>query len=316
LSPHADLPTAQPLRAAESGDGPAIEALLREHALPVSGVSDHLADFLVTHGASGLTGCVGLEFHGDGVLLRSVVARTGHQGLGGQMVRAALRQARQRGAQWAVLRTTTAEGFFAQQGFRRVESTAVPTAVKASVEFRGACPDSSTTMIRDLRAGVSVRAAREDDMAAVLDIYNEEVRHSTATYQYAERTLDEQVAQWLAKRADGHRFFVAVTDDDHVVGYANYGLFRPREGWRFTCEHSVYLHRDWRGRGLGKLLLPAVMAHARERGFHSMVGVVDAANGASVRLHESMGFTVAGVIREGGYKFDRWLDVAFLQAAL
>jgi L-amino acid N-acyltransferase YncA len=316
LSPHADLPHAQHLRAAEPGDGPAIEALLREHALPTAGVSDHLADFLVARYAGGLTGCVGLEFHGDGVLLRSVVARTGHQGLGGQMTRAALRQARQRGAQWAVLRTTTAEGFFAQQGFRRVEPTAVPTAVKASVEFCGACPDSSTTMLRDLRSGVSVRAAREDDMPAVLDIYNEEVRHSTATYQYAQRTLDEQVAQWLAKRADGHRFFVAVTDDDQVVGYANYGLFRPREGWRFTCEHSVYLHRDWRGRGLGKLLLPAVMAHARGRGFHSMVGVVDAANAASVRLHESMGFTVAGVIREGGYKFDRWLDVAFVQAML
>ena len=316
MSPHVDLPHAQHLRAAAPADLPAIEALLREHALPVAGVSDHLADFLVAHDASGLMGCVGLEFHGDGVLLRSVVARTGHQGLGGQMTRAALRQARQRGAQWAVLRTTTAEGFFAQQGFRRVEPTAVPTAVKASVEFRGACPDSSTTMLRDLRSGVSVRAAREDDMAAVLDIYNEEVRHSTATYQYAERTLDEQVAQWLAKRADGHRFFVAVTDSDEVVGYANYGLFRPREGWRFTCEHSVYLHREWRGRGLGKLLLPAVMAHARERGFHSMVGVVDAANAASVRLHESMGFTVAGVIREGGYKFDRWLDVAFVQAML
>lgn len=316
MSPHADLPHAQHLRAAEPGDLPAIEALLREHALPTEGVAEHLADFLVARDASGLMGCAGLEFRGEGVLLRSVVARTGHQGLGGQMVRATLRRARQRGAQWAVLRTTTAEGFFAQQGFRRVELTAVPTAAKACVEFQGACPDGSTTMLRDLRSGVSVRAAREDDMPAVLEIYNEEVRHSTATYQYAERTLDEQVAQWLAKRADGHRFFVAVTDDDQVVGYANYGLFRPREGWRFTCEHSVYLHRDWRGRGLGKLLLPAVMAHARERGFHSMVGVVDAANVASVRLHEALGFTVAGVIREGGYKFERWLDVAFLQAML
>lgn len=316
MSPHTNLPHAQHLRAAESGDLPAIEALLREHALPTAGVAEHLADFLVAWDASGLLGCAGLEFHGEGVLLRSVAVRTGHQGLGGQMVRAALRQARRRGAQWAALRTTTAEGFFAQQGFRRVEPTAVPGAVKASIEFCGACPEGSTTMLRDLRSGVSVRAAREDDMPAVLEIYNEEVRHSTATYQYAERTLDEQVAQWLAKRADGHRFFVAVTDDDQVVGYANYGLFRPREGWRFTCEHSVYLHRDWRGRGLGKLLLPAVMAHARERGFHSMVGVVDAANAASIRLHESMGFSVAGVIRHGGYKFDRWLDVAFVQAML
>jgi L-amino acid N-acyltransferase YncA len=310
-------PSALPsLRPAQPSDLLAIEALLREHALPVAGVCDALADFRVVRDASGLIGCVGLEFHGQGVLLRSVVARAGHPGLGGQMVRAALQEARLRGAQWAVLRTTSAEGFFAQQGFRRIDPTRVPAAVTASVEFRGACPDSSTTMIRDLRAGVSVRAAREDDMPAVLDIYNEEVRHSTATYQYAERTLDEQVAQWLAKRADGYRFFVAVTDDDQVVGYANYGLFRPREGWRFTCEHSVYLHRDWRGRGLGKLLLPAVMAHARERGFHSMIGVVDAANTASMRLHESLGFTVAGVIREGGYKFDRWLDVAFLQATL
>lgn len=316
MLPHAELPHAPPLHPAGPEDLPAIKAMLSEHALPLAGVDEHGADFLVARDASGLMGCVGLEFHGDGVLLRSVVARIGHQGLGGQMVRAALRQARQRGAQWAVLRTTTAAGFFAQQGFRRVEPSAVPPAVRASVEFQGACPDSSITMMRDLRFGVSVRAAREDDMPAVLEIYNEEVRHSTATYQYAERTLDEQVAQWLAKRAEGYRFFVAVTDDDAVVGYANYGLFRPREGWRFTCEHSVYIHRDWRGRGLGKLLLPAVMAHARERGFHSMVGVVDAANTASVKLHESLGFKLAGVIREGGYKFDRWLDVAFMQAML
>lgn len=313
---HADQPPAQSLHAARPEDLPAIEALLREHALPTAGVADHLGDVLVSSDAAGLMGCAGLEFHGDGVLLRAVVARAQHRGLGGHLVRASLRRARERGAQWAVLRTPLAEGFFAQQGFRRIEMTAVPTAVKASAAFRGVNPDGSATLMMDLRAGVSVRCAREDDMPAVLDIYNEEVRHSTSTYQYAERTLDEQVAQWLARRADGHRFFVAVADDDRVVGYANYGLFRPREGWRFTCEHSVYLHRDWRGRGLGKLLLPAVMAHARERGFHSMVGVVDAANAASVRLHEAMGFTVAGVLREGGCKFDRWLDVAFVQAML
>ncbi|HET7774169.1 MAG TPA: GNAT family N-acetyltransferase [Burkholderiaceae bacterium] len=161
-----------------------------------------------------------------------------------------------------------------------------------------------------------LREARAEDMPAVLAIYNAEVRNSTSTYQYAERTLDEQLALLSSKQAAGDPFVLAELADGSVGGYATYGPFRPREGWRFTVEHSVYLREDCRGRGLARPLMRHIMAHARARGFHSMVGVVDASNTASIRMHQAMGFQVAGVMREGGYKFDRWLDCAFLQALL
>ena len=307
------------LHAALPVDWPGIESLLSGCGLPIQGAREHLQHFLILRGASGgVEACGCIEPHDDAVLLRSVAVAPGARGrgLGAAITRRLVERARQRGADTVLLRTTDAADFYALLGFRVVAVERVPQQVLASAEFQGACPASSTTMLFDLRAGVSVRAALESDMVAVLEMYNHEVRHSTATYQYAERTLEEQVEQWRQKQRDGHGFFVAESADGHVVGYASYGLFRPREGWRFACEHSVYLHADWRGRGIARLLMPAVMAHARKRGFHTMVGVVDAANTASVRMHENMGFAVAGVIREGGYKFDRWLDVAFVQAML
>jgi L-amino acid N-acyltransferase YncA len=161
-----------------------------------------------------------------------------------------------------------------------------------------------------------LREARAEDMPAVLDIYNAEVRTSTSTYQYAERTLDEQLALLSSKQAAGDPFVLAELADGSVGGYATYGPFRPREGWRFTVEHSVYLREDCRGKGIARPLMRHIMGHAKARGFHSMVGVVDASNAASIRMHQAVGFQVAGVMREGGYKFDRWLDCAFLQALL
>jgi L-amino acid N-acyltransferase YncA len=302
---------------AQAADASAIEALLSASALPTQGVPEQLANFVVVRDeGQRLLACAGWEACGDGVLLRSVAVAEPGGGLGKLVLRAALDGARKQGARWAVLRTTTAADFFALSGFRPIAAAQVPAAALGSAQFQGLCPEDASTMLLDLSTGLSVRASRQDDMVAVLDIYNHEVRHSTATYQYAERALEEQVAQWQTKHADRHGFFVAETEAGEVVGYSNYGLFRPREGWRFCCEHSVYIHPEWRGRGVGKMLLPPVMAHARRRGFHAMVGVVDASNAASIKLHETLGFAVAGVIKQGGFKFDRWLDVAFVQAML
>ncbi len=165
-------------------------------------------------------------------------------------------------------------------------------------------------------SGLTVRPASSADMPAVLAIYNDEVAHATSTYQYAARTLPEQQSALADKQREGHAFLVAVDAAGTLAGYASYGWFRPREGWRFTCEHSVYLHPDWRGHGVARLLLQPLMAHARAAGFHSMVGVVDASNAASLRMHAALGFAVMGVMKEGGFKFDRWLDVAFVVARL
>lgn len=296
---------------AQAADGPAIEALLSAHGLLAQGAREHIEHFVVVRGdGDGLLACAGSEPCEDGVLIRSVATAEPGRGLGTLALRGALARAQGQGARWAATGATPAADFLALAGFRPIASEQLPAAALRA-HFQG-----GRAMLLDLATGLSVRASRQDDMVAVLDIYNHEVRHSTATYQYAERTLDEQVAQWQSKHADRHGFFVAETQAGEVVGYSNYGIFRPREGWRFACEHSVYIHADWRGRGMGKMLMPPIMAHARRRGFHIMVGVVDAANSASIKLHENLGFSVAGVIRQGGFKFDRWLDVAFVQAML
>ena len=171
-------------------------------------------------------------------------------------------------------------------------------------------------MLLDVRAATLVAPAGRADMPAVLAIYNESVTQSTATYDYEPRHAGRAVGPvrpedagrlWLLRGAHGRR---------HVAGFSTYGLYRPRAGWRFACEHSVYVAAPWRGRGVGLSLLPPIMRHARERGFHTMIGVVDAGNQASTRMHRRAGFVDAGTLRQGGYKFDRWLDVNLLQAIL
>jgi L-amino acid N-acyltransferase YncA len=153
-------------------------------------------------------------------------------------------------------------------------------------------------------------------MPAVLDIYNHEVLHSTATYQYTVRTLAEQEEGFAARSAAPYAFLVACNENGTVTGFASYGLYRPREGWRFACEHSVYTHKDHRGQGVARALMPQLMTRARQAGLQTMVGVVDASNEASMKLHQSLGFELMGIHKRGGYKFDRWLDVAFLVAPL
>jgi L-amino acid N-acyltransferase YncA len=157
---------------------------------------------------------------------------------------------------------------------------------------------------------VVVRAAHRGDMAAVVAIYNDAALHTTATFDYDPRSLAQQESLFDEKARDGFGFLVA--EGDGVLGFATYGLFRTRPGWRFACEHSVYVAAGARRRGVARSLLGPLAEHARARGFHTMVGVVDASNTASMALHRACGFETFGVMKEGGFKFERWLDVAFV----
>lgn len=159
---------------------------------------------------------------------------------------------------------------------------------------------------------IVVRPARRDDMAAVLAIYNDAVARTTATFDYEPRSLAQQEGLFDDKQRDGYGFVVAEDAAVGVLGFATYGLFRSRPGWRFACEHSVYVGASSRRRGLGRRLIAPLVEHARGRGFHTMVGVVDAGNAASMALHHACGFETFGLLKEAGFKFDRWLDVALV----
>ena len=157
-----------------------------------------------------------------------------------------------------------------------------------------------------------IHEATEADLPGLVAIYNEVIATSTAIYSYEPVTLAERREWWRARVALGYPVLVAA-DASGVLGLATFADFRAWPGYRFTVEHSVHVRADCRGRGVGTQLLQALLPRAAACNKRIMIAGVDAANAASIRFHERLGFTQVGHLREVGYKFDRWLDLVFLQ---
>jgi L-amino acid N-acyltransferase YncA len=152
--------------------------------------------------------------------------------------------------------------------------------------------------------------------AAILDIFNDAIVNSTALYDYQPRTMESMTA-WFRGKEAGHFPVIGVVDDEErLVGVASYGTFRAWPAYKYSVEHSVYVHKACRGNGLGRLLLERLIAVAREQQYHVLVGGIDAANSASIELHRKLGFVHAGTITQAGFKFGCWLDLAFYQLTL
>ena len=150
----------------------------------------------------------------------------------------------------------------------------------------------------------------------ILDIFNDAILNSTALYDYKPWTMDTMKV-WFETKAQHNFPVIGIVDDEGVLmGFGSYGQFRMRPAYKFTIENSLYVHRDHRGKGLGKILLNEIISHATSQNFHSIIAVIDASNEISLDLHRKAGFTQVGVFREVGYKFGRWLDAAFLQLNL
>ncbi len=162
---------------------------------------------------------------------------------------------------------------------------------------------------------IVIRDAREADLAAMLAIYNDAVLTTTAVYDYQPRSSEQQVAWFKAKQEQGLPVLVA-EDGGAIVGFASYGPFRPWPAYLHSVENSLYVAPEQRGRGIGSALLPALIQRAAERGLHTMIAGIDATNAASLRLHAKFGFERVAQFREVGWKFERWLDLAFLQLML
>jgi len=151
--------------------------------------------------------------------------------------------------------------------------------------------------------------------AAILDIRNEAIAHSTALYEYQART-PENMRAWFAEKEAGSFPVIGAEADGVLVGFATYGTFRARAAYKYTVEHSVYVHHEHRGHGIGKALMLELIAAARAQQYHVLVGGIDIANRTSVALHERLGFTYAGTVRQAAYKFGGWLDLGFYQLIL
>ncbi len=151
---------------------------------------------------------------------------------------------------------------------------------------------------------------------AILAILNHAIVTSTALYDYEPRTLATMAIWFAAKRAGDFPVIGAFDDGGQLLGFASYGAFRAFPAYKYTVEHSVYVHHAQRGKGLGKALMNAVIAQAQAQGKHVMVGAIDAANSASLQLHAELGFERVGTMPQVGFKFGRWLDLALVQRVL
>lgn len=161
-----------------------------------------------------------------------------------------------------------------------------------------------------------IDCSEEAHAGAILEILNEAIVHSTALYDYVPRPPQAMSAWFATKRSQGFPVVGAVDAAGRLAGFASWGSFRAFPAYKYTVEHSVYIHRDFRGQGLGQRLMLELIARARSADVHVLVGCIDAANAASIALHERLGFVPCGLFRQVGFKFGKWLDVAFYQLNL
>ena len=151
---------------------------------------------------------------------------------------------------------------------------------------------------------------------AIVDIFNDAIVNSTALYDYQPRPLASMEA-WFTAKEKGNFPVIGIEDEaGTLLAFGSFGTFRAYPAYKYTVEHSVYVHQDHRGKGLGVQVMRALIEAARQRDVHAMVGAIDAANQGSIALHERLGFKPVGTLPQVGFKFGRWLDLAFYQLLL
>jgi len=160
----------------------------------------------------------------------------------------------------------------------------------------------------------AVRLAQETDVPAILDIYNDAILNTIATFDTEPQTLEEKI-EWF--RETQYPYVVLVAERRReVVGWACLRRFRQKAAYRYTAENSVYVRKDCFAEGIGAALMRRLVEVGAANGFHTIIAGIAGDNPASVRLHERLGFEVVGTEREVGYKFERWIDVTWMQKML
>jgi len=191
-------------------------------------------------------------------------------------------------------------GFF----MRAIGAVAKIPAMKTPAELRA--PQDATL----------VDCTHERHADQILAIFNDAIATSTALYDYKPRPREAMDGWFKTKQQGGFPVVGLENADGELMAFASYGTFRAFPAFKYSVEHSVYVDGRFRGRGLGEAMMAILIERARANGVHVMVGGIDASNQGSIRLHEKLGFVHAGTIRQAGFKFGRWLDLAFYQLTL
>ena len=163
---------------------------------------------------------------------------------------------------------------------------------------------------------VIIRHATLDDISPIHAIYCNSVLQETASWELTPPDVAEMGRRMQGVLEQGYPYFVA-TLDEQVVGYSYANNYRPRPGYRFTVENSIYVHPAFQRRGIARQLMTTVIDACTARGFRQMIAVIgDSENQASIALHRSLGFVQVGLLPTIGFKFGRWLDGVLMQRPL
>jgi L-amino acid N-acyltransferase YncA len=172
--------------------------------------------------------------------------------------------------------------------------------------------------VASLSLPIVVRPSNDADVPAMLDIYRHHIAHGVGSLGAFEPTpIDADDLKARRKNMLKHRLpHLVAMSDGAVAGYAYAVLFRKRPAYRFTAKHSIYVHPDRLHMGIGRALLPALIEACASAGFRQMIGYIDSANVASLRLHEACGFRRVGYLQAVAFRFDEWADTVMVQRAI
>lgn len=150
----------------------------------------------------------------------------------------------------------------------------------------------------------------------ILEIFNEAIVNSTALWDYKTRT-PTMMEPWFDAKEKGKFPVIGFVDEQgKLLAFGSYGTFRAWPAYKYTVEHSLYVERSSRGRGLGTKMLQQIIAFAQEQGYHNLIGGISTENEASIKTHVKCGFEPCGTIRQCGFKFGKWIDLSFYQRLL
>lgn len=161
-----------------------------------------------------------------------------------------------------------------------------------------------------------IQCNEEKYSQSILDILNDSIINSTALYDYKPRNLESMKRWFQVKIENNFPVIGAINDTGELLGFSTWGTFRSFPAYKYSVEHSIYIHPNHRGKGVSKVLIQALIEQAIIHDVHVIIGCIDSSNVSSIHLHEKFGFKYCGTIKEVGYKFGEWLDASFYQLIL